>query len=68
MPEHLKNLLAGISDVLPSLANGREYPKYQGFSVDAANMRGDWQSVGNDMRKALKKEKSSREIAERKRG
>lgn len=68
MPEHLKKLLGGISDVLPSLANGREYPKYEGFSADAANMRGDWQAVGNDMRKALKKEKSSREIAVRKHG
>lgn len=68
MPEHLKKLLYGISDALTSLANGREYPKYEGFSEDAANMRGDWQAVGNDMRKALKKEKSSREIAVRKHG
>ncbi len=68
MPEHLKKFLAGISDALPSLANGREYPKYEGFCLDAANMRGDWRAVGNDMREALKKEKSSRETTVRKRG
>lgn len=49
----MKNLLSGISDEIPSLSNGREYRKYEGFSADAANMRGDWEAIGNDMRKVL---------------
>lgn len=59
MSEHLRKILVGISDALPSLANGREYPKYEGFTRDAVNLRGDWYAVGNDMRRALKKEKAS---------
>lgn len=55
MSDKLKRLLAGISEMLPFLANGREYPEYEGFARDAANLR-DWNARGNDMRNALKKE------------
>lgn len=54
MPEHIKRILAGIGDSLPTLSTGREYPQYEGFVTDAKNMRGDWVHIGNDMRKALK--------------
>jgi hypothetical protein len=68
MPERLKKIFTGIYDALPSLANGPSYPKYEGFAADAANMRGDWQALGDDMRKALKKEKTSHNRAVPKHG
>jgi hypothetical protein len=52
-----RNFLDGMGRAL-LISDDRDYviPKKGGFKRDAENLRGEWVRVGNDMRRALRKE------------
>jgi len=57
--QHLKNILFGVGDVLAAFgtAPSYRYPQPGDRRKDAAKISGDWRTVGQDMRKSIKRDK-----------
>ena len=56
MTRTLKNSLAGMRQALQIVPSQRAYIVNDGgFSTDAAQLRGDFQRIGQDMKKAIKR-------------
>jgi hypothetical protein len=57
--KHLLNFLRGMGEIFQIAPQARAYSSNGGgFLADAANLRGDWRAVGNDLRGTLKRVQS----------
>lgn len=62
MGDHLKNILRGLGEGLTIAPPSRGYRiDSRGFLTDARKLRGDFVSVGGDMRRVLKRDQQAYE-------
>lgn len=60
MKRHFENFLYGVGSVMDIAPPVRMYRlNNAGFAMDAARLRGDFASVGKDMRKQIKREQAN---------
>lgn len=59
MGRYIRNLLGGMAQAIDLAPSPRAYQiDTQGCATDAKKLRGDFKALGNDMRKALKREQT----------
>jgi hypothetical protein len=57
--KHLLNFLRGMGEIFQIAPPARAYSANGGgFAADAANLRRDWQTVGDDLRRTMKRVQS----------